>query len=79
MTTISLAAAKAKLGRLVREVEQLHEPVVITRSGRAASVLLALEDYEGMLETLEILADDDLRKALKEGLADVQAGRLVEL
>ena len=36
-----------------------------------------LEDYEGLLETLEILADQDLAKSIEQGLADAAAGRLV--
>ncbi len=78
MTSISLSEAKAQLARLVREVEELGEPVVITRSGHPAGVLLSVEEYEGLLETLEILADEDLREAVRKGLADLDAGRIVE-
>ena len=35
----------------------------ITRSGRPVGVLLSLTDYEGLIETLEILADQDLAKS----------------
>ena len=34
-------------------------------------------DYEGLIETLEILADQDLRKSIEQGLTDAAAGRLV--
>ncbi|HUE95338.1 MAG TPA: type II toxin-antitoxin system Phd/YefM family antitoxin [Longimicrobiaceae bacterium] len=78
MTHVPLSEAKAKLARLVREVEELGERVVITRSGRPAGVLLAMSDYEALLETLEVLADEELRSAVEEGLADVAAGRIVE-
>ena len=36
-----------------------------------------LEDNEGLLETLEILADQDLARSIEQGLADAAAGRLV--
>lgn len=36
-----------------------------------------LEDHVGLLETLEILADQDLAKSIEQGLADAAAGRLV--
>ena len=45
------------------------------RTGTMTSV--PLEDYEGLLETLEILADQDLAKSIEQGLADAAAGRLV--
>ena len=57
MTTVPLSEAKTHLAKLLADVEALGEEVVITRSGRPVGVLLSLTDYEGLIETLEILAD----------------------
>lgn len=77
MTTMPLSEAKAQLPRLLRETEELGERFVITRSGRPAAVLLSNEEYEGLLETLEILADPKLAASVRKGLADAGAGRLL--
>lgn len=77
MATVPLSEAKTHLAKLLADVEALGEEVVITRSGRPVGVLLSLTDYEGLLETLEILADQDLAKSIEKGLADAAAGRLV--
>lgn len=77
MTTIPLSAAKARLPQLLREAEELGERFVITRSGRAAAVLVSVEEYEGLLETLEILAEPKLLAGVRKGLADVEQGRLL--
>lgn len=77
MSTVSLSEAKAQLARLLREVEELGERHVITRSGRPSGVLLSVDEYEGLLETLEILADQELAAAVRRGLADVEAGNLL--
>ena len=42
-----------------------------------AMTTVPLIDYEGLLETLEILADQDLASSIDQGLADAAAGRLV--
>lgn len=78
MTTVTLSDAKAQLAALLKEVQQFGESVLITRSGRPAGVLLSAEDYDGLIETLEILADEDLREAVRAGLEDVEAGRVVD-
>ena len=39
-------------------------------------VLLSLTDYEGLIETLEILADQELAKSIEQGLAE--AGRVLK-
>ena len=51
--------------------------MVITRSGRPVGVLLSLTDYEGLIETLDILADQNLASSIEQGLADAAADKLV--
>lgn len=77
MTTLPLSEAKAKLAQLLRETEELGERFVITRSGRPAAVLVSAEEYDGLLETLEILADADLMKGVRAGLRDLERGRVI--
>lgn len=77
MTTVALSEAKTHLARLLAEVERLGEGVTITRSGRPAAVLLSIEEYEGLLETLDILADSKLMASIRSGLRDAEKGRVV--
>ena len=77
MTTVPLSEAKTHLARLLAEVEKLGEGVTITRSGRPAGVLLSIEEYEGLLETLDILADSKLMASLRRGRRDAEQGRVV--
>jgi antitoxin YefM len=77
MGTVTLSEAKAHLARLLAEVVELGEQVLITRSGRPAGVLLSVEEYEGLLETLEILADPELAAAVRRGLAEAEQGKTV--
>ncbi|MCJ7440744.1 MAG: type II toxin-antitoxin system Phd/YefM family antitoxin [Thermoanaerobaculaceae bacterium] len=77
MTTVPLSEAKTHLARLLAEVEKLGEGVTITRSGRPAGVLLSIEEYEGLLETLDILADSKLMASLRRGLRDAEKSRVV--
>ena len=78
MTTVPLSQAKTHLAKLLADVEELGEEVIITRSGRPVGVLLALTDYEGLIETLEILADQDLAKSIEQGLAETEAGEVLK-
>ena len=77
MTTVPLSQAKTHLAKLLAEVEELGEEVVITRSGRPVAVLLALSEYEGLLETLEILGDRDFSKQIELGLQEAASGELL--
>jgi antitoxin YefM len=77
MTTVPLSEAKTHLARLLAEVEKLGEGVTITRSGRPAGVLLSVEEYEGVFETLDILGDEKLKASVRMGLRDAERGRVV--
>jgi len=73
MVTVTLSSAKAHLTRLLSEVDELGEEVTITRSGRPVAVMLPVAEYEGLLETLEILAAAELAQAIQAGLEELAA------
>jgi antitoxin YefM len=78
MTTLPLSEVKTHLARLLADVEELGETVMITRSGRPAGVLLAVDEYEGLLETIDILADQSLMASLRRGLRDIEEGHVLD-
>lgn len=77
MNTIPLSQAKTHLARLLTQVQDLGEELVITRSGRPSGVLIAYDEYEGLMETLQILADGELSRSIQRGLEEEAAGETV--
>lgn len=77
MNTVPLSEAKTHLARLLSEAEHLGEHVLITRSGRPAGVLVPVDEYEGLIETLDILADPELTAAIQQGLEEFARGETV--
>ena len=59
--------------------EQLDEPVIITKHGKPAMVALAYEQYESLMETLEVLSDPELMQALRLSLAQAQNAETISL
>ena len=52
MKTVPIAEAKARLNELVDEVVTMHGHVTITRRGRPAAVLVSVDEWESLQETL---------------------------
>ncbi len=77
--TVPFTEARARLSELLDELEARHEHVVITRKGRPAAVLVPAEEQEVLEETLEVLQDEELLRALRESEDDVKSGRLTSL
>jgi antitoxin YefM len=73
---MSVTKAKAKLLDLTRKVQEDGRAYILTRDGEPVSALVPIEDYESLLETTEILADEKTMQDLNAALADEQHGRL---
>ena len=63
-TTYSITEAQAKFPALVREAAE-HQ-VVITRRDKVVGYLLSPERFEAILETMEILANPEAMKAIRD-------------
>lgn len=79
METRPLAEVKDHLSEVVDQVIREHARVTITRNGRPAAVLISPDDLESLEETLAILGDQQELAALREGIADLDAGRVEDL
>lgn len=77
MSTTSLADAKNRLSELVSSAEKTHERTVITKNGRPVAMLLSVEDWASVEETLEILSDPDLMREIREARAEIERGDTV--
>ena len=77
--TAPLTEARSRLSEIVDEVESTGAEFVITKHGRPAAVIVGHEEYESLIETLNILADSDTVAAIAEAEADLAAGDLVPL
>ena len=78
MTTINLSDAKDKLSQLVKETAETTGQIVITVNGRSQVVLISMEEYESLKETIDILKDQSLVKKILASMADIQKGDVVD-
>lgn len=74
MTTIPLAEARANLSRLVDEAITTHERIEVTRKGRRAVVILSADDYDSIMETLDVLSDSELMRSIRAGEDELARG-----
>lgn len=68
MTTLSATEARTNLYKLLNQVSETHEPVLITGK-RGNAVLVAEEDWRAIEETLHLLSIPGMRESIIEGIA----------
>jgi prevent-host-death family protein len=76
MTTLPVAEARATFSKIVDLASTTHERFEVTRNGSRVAVLLGADDYDGLMETIEILSDPELMAGIREGREDQAAGRM---
>ena len=74
MQTVPLGEANDQLSALVENVQSTHEVVTITRHGRPAAVLMAVDDLESLQETLFWLSQPGIRDDLAEAKREIDDG-----
>jgi prevent-host-death family protein len=63
---------KSSPARVLRRLKESHRPVVLTQHGRPAAVLISPQEFDEMRERERFMA------AVRAGLADAEAGRVVD-
>ena len=71
-----MAEVRQDLSKIVDTAVTSHERFDITRNGKRAAVLLSADDYDSLIETLDILADAELVREIRAGLQEAEAGEL---
>jgi len=78
MTTFSASKARQNFFSLLKKSLKGHAPIKIT-SPAGDVILISQEDYESLIETLELLSIKGLAKSVREAKADIEAGRTKSL
>ena len=74
---VPITKAKNELLELVREVEKEYSTIAVTKNGVPAAVILSMEKFESLIETLDILSDEATMKSLKKSIRQGRAGKWV--
>ena len=66
---VPISDLKVNPGRIIKQVRELHRPVVLTNRGRGVAVMQSLTDYESDMEERAFM------KAVVKGMVDLEDGR----
>jgi len=78
MTTLTATAARREFFDLVKGAAEGHQTFRIHHR-RGAAVLMSEEDYEGLLETVELLSQPGFRQRLEASNKQVRDGDTVAM
>ncbi len=70
---------RPRLSNVIDRIHDRFDRYVVTKRGKPEVVMMSIEDYEGLLETLEIQSDKMLMKRIKKAEKDLTLGKGVAL
>jgi prevent-host-death family protein len=73
--TLPLSEVKTRLPELVAGVEEREEEIVVTKNGRPAAVLVNVQEYARLKETLDVLSDPTLMDQIAESRVFYRTGK----
>ena len=78
MHAITYTTVRANLASVMDRVCEDHEPLIITRNGEQAVVMLSLEDYKALEETSYLLRTPANAKRLLAAVTQLAGNKGVE-
>ena len=75
-TILPVTKVKRKLLEILKAMEEDYATVTVTRNGEPVGIIMTPDRYEALLETIEILGDNNILKVLKASQNDFKSGRV---
>jgi prevent-host-death family protein len=82
--TYSISEIREEITRLPEQLEREQQPVTVTRRGQPVMTILTTRQYQELLEkiealqeTLEIIQDEEMLAAFREGVRALHEGKTV--
>jgi prevent-host-death family protein len=77
MKDLPITEARDELTTLPDKLHETHETVTVTRRGKPVLAILPWEEYEALVETLEVLSDEEQMQMLRQSIKEVKQGKLI--
>jgi prevent-host-death family protein len=75
MTTLSVTEAKTHFLELIRDSQTKLKRFTFVRQGKPAAVLMNADEFEGWLETVNIMSDKKTLKNIRNAREEIQTGK----
>ena len=78
MITVTATQMRSEIFKLLKQIRRGRKAMRVTTK-EGVSIILPEEDYENLMETLELLSTPGLAKSIQKALAEIKQGKLYSL
>ncbi|MBU4590521.1 MAG: type II toxin-antitoxin system Phd/YefM family antitoxin [Candidatus Omnitrophica bacterium] len=75
---ISVRELRKNLANVIKDTKTHYERYVVSKRGKPEAVLMSMDDYEGWLETLEIMSDKEAMEDIRQAEKEFKEGKAID-
>ena len=75
---IHVTKAKVAFLDIIRKIGGSNNAIAITKNDVPEAVLLSMRKFEGLMKTLEILADEKIMKLIRKSIKEARNGKWLD-
>lgn len=75
---IPVTKAKSALLDLIRQIKKSDDTIAITKNGVPEAVLISINKFKGLLETLDIMSDEKTMASIRKSINQAQRGKWLD-
>lgn len=72
---IPVTKAKTRLLHMIRDFDDREDTIAITKNGVPKAVIMSMDQYESIRETMEIMTNKDIMKQIWASMEDVRKNK----
>ncbi|MFC1621291.1 type II toxin-antitoxin system Phd/YefM family antitoxin [Candidatus Omnitrophota bacterium] len=75
---ISVRNLRKNLANVISDVKAHYERYVVSKHGKPEAILMSMDDYEGWIETLEIMSDKEAMEDIRLAEKEIREGKVYD-
>ena len=79
VNTITLKELSSDLPAVIKGIDNKLDRYIVTKRGKPVAVIMNPDDYDGLLETIEILSDKEAVKGIRKAKKEIKEGKTISL
>ncbi|MFH0774486.1 MAG: type II toxin-antitoxin system Phd/YefM family antitoxin [bacterium] len=79
VNVISLKEMRPELPNVINCIDKRLDRYIITKRGKPVAIMMSVDDYEGLLETVEIFSDKRAVQRLRDAKIEIKEGKTIPL
>jgi len=79
VNTITLKELRPELPEVIKDIDSKLDRYIVTKRGKPVAIMMSPDDYEGLLETIEILSDKEAARRIKQAKQEIKEGKTLSL